>query len=229
MRLNYEENQAMIAERGINPDFYRLYEEWQKKELGPDQGKPLFDRLNDDIAAYNGMNSIKGGKAALQIFKGLPTVTSDSTCRLVKLFQSIKKSRRATDDNSNLYTPLMSRVHQHIRQASEMVFCDSTSSLDWFNTSLFILSTSHPTGGLPLAAMITSNEQQITINQGLEMIKDVIPENAFYGSGPDRGPAVIMTDDCSYTMARIVSAMKIANFSCSRQKIWFMQHQKVSF
>ena len=32
-------------------------------------------------------------------------------------------------------TPLMSRVHQHIRQASEMVFCDSTSSLDHFNIS----------------------------------------------------------------------------------------------
>ena len=78
-----------------------------------------------------------------------------------------------------------------------MVFCDSTSSLDCYNTSLFILSTSYPAGGLPLAAMITSDEQESTIQQGLEMIKRVVPSEAFYGCGPDRGPAIVMTDDSS--------------------------------
>ena len=82
-------------------------------------------------------------------------------------------------------TPLMSRVHQHVRQAAEMIFCDSTSSLDRFNSSLFILSTSYPAGGLPLAAMITSDEQESTIQQGLEMIKEVIPSDAFYGCGAE--------------------------------------------
>jgi len=147
------------------------------------------------------MNSTEGGKAALQICKGLPSVTSDSDSEAdseaAPKRKKVKKIQREQPMIIAICTPLMSRVHQHIRQASEMVFCDSTSSLDRFNTSLFILSTSHPTGGLPLAAMITSDEQESTINQGLEMIKDVIPENAFYGSGPDRGPAVIMTDDCS--------------------------------
>jgi len=45
--------------------------------------------------------------------------------------------------------------------------------------------------------MITSDEQENAIKQGLEMIKDVVPENAFYGCGSDQGPAVVMTDDCT--------------------------------
>ena len=33
---------------------------------------------------------------------------------------------------------------------TEIMFCDCTSFLDRFNTSLFILSTCHPAGGIPL-------------------------------------------------------------------------------
>ena len=68
----------------------------------------------------------------------------------------------------------MSRVHQDIQQAGEMVFIDSTSTLDRFNTSLFILSTAHAAGGLPLAVMITSDEQEETVTQGLTMLNDVM-------------------------------------------------------
>ena len=74
--LEHEQNQSLLADRNINPtkaDFYRLYDEWRKKDLGPDQGKPLFDQLNNEIAAYNDAYSANEGKAALQIFKGLPT------------------------------------------------------------------------------------------------------------------------------------------------------------
>ena len=50
-----------------------------------------------------------------------------------------------------IVTPLMARAHQHIQQASEIVFCDSTASLDRFNTSVFIISTSITAFGVPLA------------------------------------------------------------------------------
>ena len=92
-------------------------------------------------------------------------------------------------------TPLMSRVHKCIKQAEEVVFCDSTSTLDRFNTSLFILSTSHPTGGMPLAVMITSDEQEETLLHGLSMLKGVLPKEAFHGRGVQQGPMVVMTDD----------------------------------
>ncbi len=76
-----------------------------------------------------------------------------------------------------------------------MIFCDSTSTLDRFNTSLFILSTSHPSGGMPLAAMITPDEQEETIWQGLNMLKQVLPKEAFGVRGVNQGPMVAMTDD----------------------------------
>ena len=73
-----------------------------------------------------------------------------------------------------------------------MIFCDSTSTLDRFNSSLFVLSTSHCAGGLPLAVMITSDEQEETIQQDLEMVKQVLPAETFYGVGVKRGPAIIV-------------------------------------
>ena len=95
-------------------------------------------------------------------------------------------------------TPLMSRVHQFIQQSGELVFCDSTSTLDRFNTSLFVISTSHACGGLPLGAIITSDEQEETITQGLQLLQQkVLPEEAFYKRGRKEGPALIMTDDSS--------------------------------
>lgn len=131
----------------------------------------------------------------------MPAVSSDSDSDADgDITPKSKKAKKIETEQPmiiTICTPLMSRVHQHIRQASELVFCDSTSSLDRFNASLFIFSTSYPTGGLPLAAMITSDEQENAIKQGLEMIKDVVPENAFYGCGSDQGPAVVMTDDCT--------------------------------
>ena len=91
-------------------------------------------------------------------------------------------------------TPLMRRVHENIQQAGEMTFCDATSSLDRFNTSLFILSTSHPASGLPLGVIITSDEQEETISQRLELLKEVLPKHSFYGRGVERGPGITMTD-----------------------------------
>ena len=80
-------------------------------------------------------------------------------------------------------TPLMSWVHQFIQQAGEMVFCDSTSTLDRFNTSLFVLTTSHECGGLPLGAIITSDEQEKTVTQGLQLLQKLLLQESFYKNG----------------------------------------------
>ena len=60
-------------------------------------------------------------------------------------------------------TPLMAWAHSQIQQASEIVFCDSTASLDRFNTSLFIISTATAISGIPLGIIMTSDEQESTI------------------------------------------------------------------
>ena len=89
----------------------------------------------------------------------------------------------------------MSRAHKQVCQAGEIVFCDATSSLDRFNTSLFILSTTHSCSGVPLAVVMTSDECEQTVTQAMETVKQVLPPDAFYGSGPSGGPAAFMIDD----------------------------------
>ena len=89
----------------------------------------------------------------------------------------------------------MLRVYEHIQQAGEMIFCDSMSSLDRFNTSLFILSNSHPTGGMPLVVIITLYEQQETLVDSFHLLKDVLPPGAIYSHGLEQGPLLAMTDD----------------------------------
>ena len=73
--------------------------------------------------------------------------------------------------------PLMSGVHENIQQSGETTFCDSTSTLHRFNSFMYLLPTSHPAAGLyTLNVIITSDELEHTITQGLEMFKDVVPE-----------------------------------------------------
>ena len=91
-------------------------------------------------------------------------------------------------------TPLMARVHQRIPQAGEIMFVDSSSSLDRYNFSVFILSTSHCGGGLPLGVMIVSNEATSTLQGCLSQLQSIFPKEAFHNQ-PTAGPKVIMTDD----------------------------------
>ncbi|XP_062511396.1 uncharacterized protein LOC134187296 [Corticium candelabrum] len=92
-------------------------------------------------------------------------------------------------------TSLMSRAHNNIKQAREMVFIDATSSLDRYNSSVFIMSTSTPTSGIPLGVIVTSDEQATTINRGLELLGEVLPEEAFNGKGVKHSLTIVMTDD----------------------------------
>ena len=56
---------------------------------------------------------------------------------------------------------------------------------------------SHPDCGMPLAVMITLDEQEETIVHSLRPLKEVLPQGAFHGSGAEQGPLIAMTDDSS--------------------------------
>ena len=179
----------------MSSDISRLYSEWQKKEFGKDNGKDMFDKLELEISTYNDRCINLEGKAAVQCFQGTTDSSTDSDSN--EELPPKKKRRKKGREKPLIIavcTPLMSRVHKHIQQAGELIFCDSTSSLDRFNTSLFIISTSHPAGGMPLAVLITSDEQEDTLVQGLNLLKKVVPLSSFYGRG-STGPQIIMTDD----------------------------------
>ena len=85
----------------------------------------------------------------------------------------------------------MARVHKSVPQSKEITFLDSTR-LDCYNLSMFLLSTCHAGGGLPLGVMIVSNEMTSTLKECLSSLESILPENAFYGY---KFPNVIITDD----------------------------------
>ena len=197
--LDGGDDQLLLADRATNPtksDVSRLYDEWRKKELGPDNGKKLFNKLEMEIQSYNEANLENGGQAKLQVYQNesVPFYDSDSESEVLKKTPN-KKKKRSQPMVIAICTPLMCRVHQYVQQAQEMVFCDSTSSLDRSNTSLFVISTANAIGGLPLGVIITSDEEQETISQGLGLLKEVVPIDCFYGNGSSKGPSIIMTDD----------------------------------
>ena len=98
-----------------------------------------------------------GGKALLQWYETDDDKDTDIESECVP-----KKKKKKEVSNKPLIlvllAPLMARAHQEIQQASEIVFCDSTATLDRFNTSIFILFTASTVSGIPLAIMLTSDE-----------------------------------------------------------------------
>ena len=46
---------------------------------------------------------------------------------------------------------------------------------------MFLLSTCHAGGGLPLGVIIVSNEMMSTLKEHLSSLKSILRENAFYG------------------------------------------------
>lgn len=200
--------QKSIADRALNPtkqDVYRLFNAWRQSELGDDNGESLFKQLEHEIEVYNEKWKDQGGCAKLQPFKSscvVDPVSGDDTDKENDNDSDVStpKPKRQKRESSQpfvlaLCTPLMARAHACLPQAAEIVYCDATSSLDRFNTALFIISTSHAAGGIPLAVLMTSDEKLSTIYSGLCMLKDILPSNAFYGNGVGIGPKVIMTDD----------------------------------
>ena len=101
----------------------------------------------------------------------------------------------------------MARVHETVRQSSEVVFLNRASNVDELCLRFFILCIHSPAGGLPLAVFIISDETEATITMGLNLVKESLPNTAFYGKGLDIWPQskvysllewcfVISTDTC---------------------------------
>lgn len=102
----------------------------------------MFDKLQTEIEAYNDTCGELGGKAGFQCFQAAAEISgSDDSDSSDSDSPPRKKKHKRHHQNREkpmviaICTPLMSRVHKHIKQAGEMAFCDSTSTLDRFNTS----------------------------------------------------------------------------------------------
>ena len=195
-----ESGQSSMADSAINPGIHwvhRFYREWRSQTFGAENGKDLFQQLEQEVLAYNQCNNQFGGKVLMQEYAAPIVESSDDESDQESNVKQSKTTKHSVPLIISICTPLMSCVHRHAQQSRELIFCDSTSSLDRFNVSLFVLSTAHPAGGLPLGVLITSDEKETTIKNELEKLIQTLPSHAFYGNGPKEGPTLVMTDDSS--------------------------------
>ena len=68
--------------------------------------------------------------------------------------------------------------------------------MEEFNLRIFLMVTHSVTGALPLGIIVTSDVKTQTLIDALSLFKSSLPDYAFFGSSPDIGPKVIMTDNC---------------------------------
>ena len=99
--------------------------------------------------------------------------------------------------------PYMHRIHTTMPQSGDLALIDCTSNLDRNDSKLLHIVCPSPIGALPLADIIITREDAKTIEFAFELLKTVLPEQAFYGRGVEAGPQVIMTDDCDAEKAAL--------------------------
>lgn len=186
LAMEHEGNVEQVsADRSINPlsrDVYYMFEKWREKKHGKDNGESMFELLEKKICTYNESYSKEGGRAYIQRYG-----RKESTWENREAEQPLVLA---------ICTPLMARAHHMIQQSGELIYCDSTASLDRYNCPTFIISTSSSAGGIPLGVVVTSGEDESTITEAINFLKMVLPKGAFCGRGLN-GPKMCITDDCT--------------------------------
>lgn len=94
-------------------------------------------------------------------------------------------------------TPLMKRASSLIKGASEIMFADSSGTMDCLNCKLFLLQIPSAARAIPIGTLIVTSESEEVLNVAFAMWKSLLPPDAFFGRGPNVGPKLIMTDDCA--------------------------------
>ena len=136
-----------LADRAINlssQDVSRLYGKWREEHMGSENGKALFERLDEYIKEYNLCHKEEGGCIMMKRYSAPHTesqaeISSDEEVIAPK--RKKQKLQKHTKEKPLLVTicmPLMARVHQGIPQAGEMMFVDSTACIDRYNLSIYV-------------------------------------------------------------------------------------------
>ena len=131
----------------------------------------MFEQLEKIVRIYNDEHEEAGGRAIIQRYEkqseNATWVGKKSDQPLVLL----------------ICTPLMARAHKLVRQAGELVYYDSTLSLDCYNCPAFIMSTCTSAGGVPLGVVITSGESEEVITKAMTFLKNFYPQMHFMEKG----------------------------------------------
>ena len=92
----------------------------------------------------------------------------------------------------SICTPLMSRAHKLLRQASELVMVDAADGLGKQRHRLYLFISPTAAGGVPVGAVITNTEQQLVFEAALRDLVECFPVESFFGQG---FPSVFLTDN----------------------------------
>ena len=98
--------------------------------------KNYLKKLQEKVDEYNTANNEIDGKAIIQWYE--QTSEADDivdTDTEAGEEPKRKKRKRVNPMILAICTPLMARAHKDVCQSSEIVFCDSSSSLDRFNVN----------------------------------------------------------------------------------------------
>jgi len=157
--------EKLLADTATNPnvlDVSHLFQAWRFQQHGSDHGADMFDCLDEEVATYN--------KAC-----------DDSRRAAVQRFTGKSDSDEGKPLILTICSPIMYRAYKYIQQSSELVFMDATFSLDCFSCPMYILRTRSAAGAVKLGLFVVSNETASTITDGLNLLKSIMPSDAFLG------------------------------------------------
>ena len=180
IRAEFPENwPEKFADRSILPSrFWSFYWHrlWTDKTIGSRDGVDAYEKVVEVVTEFDRMCKAES-----------PLLEKESYAKIAQ-----------SNDGETVVAivdPFMRRVHKIIPQAGDLVLIDATSNLDRNDTKLVHLVCPSVIGGLPVGEILTTREDTDTLRFGLELLKTVLPDGAFYGRGVERGPQLFMTDD----------------------------------
>ena len=134
-----ENKTEVLADRNINSnqqDVSRLFDKLREENLGPENGLKMFDTLDDYVQHYNLLNNQSGGCILVERYCAAEA-SSDDEVTLPPKKQRCEAFKKESPMSALICIPLMARVHWHIPQTGEMMYVDSSSSMDRYNLSCF--------------------------------------------------------------------------------------------
>ncbi|CAG8750290.1 44629_t:CDS:2 [Gigaspora margarita] len=170
---NDQELLQLLAKHAQNPDYgfvLNLFQQYRDKHLGEQYSITIFQHLKHEVDNYNNSGQ---GHAILQEYN----------------------SQLSNEFILYIVTNLMSHVHEKIRQLGELCYVDALVSFEPLNTSITLFYTSCIVGALPLGLIITSNKLEITLEKGFTLLKEPLPQHAFFNCGSNTGPMIFFTND----------------------------------
>ena len=148
---------------------FRLYKQLFESEYGPGYGEGMLEKLKEEIKKLN-----EGFGDECIAFK---QISSEEFAVAV-------------------CTPCMKRTHKLWQSSGEMVFVDSSGTMDRLGLRVFILLTHSPLGGLALGVFYVTSETEEVIEAAVQLYLTLLPPGAFGGRGL-LGPLLFLTDDCA--------------------------------